>query len=120
VNYYFKYSDVAKAELLVWKNVDGELTEENATIVDMAYVNASRGYGGQSMDYAAKEYGTTIFACARFTDSKGDYHYSDMIAYSPEAYAANQISKTTTKATLKALCERMVIYGEAARINFGG
>ena len=122
--YYFRWSgaaELAKKEMLVWKDVTGELTEENATDVkEMTWSTAYNAYCGQGNAFKAKEMGKTTFVCAKFTDVNGDVHYGEIVAYNPEAYAKNQLGKTSVAEDVKELCRRMVMYGEAARIQFGG
>lgn len=118
VNYYFTPTgiSVAKAELLFWDGVAGELTEENVSyIVEME--NTTSGYHGQSDDIPSAKYDSTIFCCAKITDTEGNVHYSDVIAYSAESYAAGRLEKSSSE-TLKELMRRMVIYGEYAKIYY--
>jgi len=118
VNYYFTPTgiDVANAELMFWEGVAGELSEENVSYtVELA--NTPSGYFGQSNGIPSKSYGDTIFCCAKITDTEGNVHYSDVIAYSVEAYASGRIANSSD-AVLKELVKRMVIYGEYAKIYF--
>ena len=116
VNFYFGFSgDVSKAELLVWDGVSGALSEENVSYTQ-ELIYYSDEYTGQSRDFAAREYGKTIFACAKITDGAGTVHYSDVIAFSPEAYAAGKLNYSDAK--LVELVKRMVVYGETARVYF--
>ncbi len=117
-NYYFKVNDITaeSAELLVWDGVTDKLTLDNVTYTkDMVKGNGE--YGGQANPFAAKEYSKTVYVCAHFVDSDGNDHHSEVIAFSPEAYAENRI-ENSSNANLVALMKRMVVYGESARIYF--
>ena len=76
-------------------------------------------YWAQSDIFPAALYGKTIFACAHFVDENGVDHYSDVIAYSPEAYATDMITGEKASEGLKETLRAMVVYGEYARIYFG-
>jgi len=127
MKFYFGYEgEFDSAELLVWDAAeavaDGYLGEENVTYsVDLTA--AEKAYNGKPEYYAvsegvaAKDYSNTIFVCAKFTDSEGAPIYSQVINYSPEAYAANKIS-ANDDADLVDLCKRMVMYGNAASLYF--
>lgn len=119
VNYYFQFSGTAaKAELLFWDGVSGELNEENVSYTkELAAVGGE--YTAQSNGFSAKSYGKTVFTCAKFTDTEGNVHYGPLVGYSPEYYAQRQIDKDQTPLLVE-LVKRMVIYGEKARIYFGG
>ncbi len=120
VNYYFETTgnwDVAEAELLVWDGVIAKLTTDNVSYSNAMVEDGDR-WIGRSYEFAAKEMGKTIFACAKFTDTDGNVHYSDISAYSPEAYAAGRINNSTN-AQMVDLAKKMVIYGEFAAIYFG-
>lgn len=116
VNFYFGFSgDVSKAELLVWDGASGAPSEENVSYTQ-ELIRYQDEYTAQSRDFVAREYGKTIFACARITDNMGAVHYSDVIAFSPEAYAAGKLDHSDE--TLVELVKRMVVYGETARVYF--
>ena len=106
----------AKMEMLCWRDVAGELTAANST-QQVELIPSGDTYGAQSMDFVAKEYGKTMFACIHVVDSEGNDHYSEIVAYSPEAYAAGRLEKSSN-ADLKELVKAMSIYGEQARIHF--
>ncbi len=74
-------------------------------------------YKAISKVFAAAEYGKTIFACAKFVDTDGNVHYSDVIAYSPEAYAEGRINNSSNANLVEAM-KRMVTYGEYAKVYF--
>ena len=99
----------------MWDGVSGALSEENVSYTQ-ELIYYSDEYTGQSRDFAAREYGKTIFACAKITDGAGTVHYSDVIAFSPEAYAAGKLNYSDAK--LVELVKRMVVYGETARVYF--
>ena len=114
-----------KAEMLAWKasEVKGAaLTEENVSYV-IEEVEDAGSYGGfkewrfYSEGVPSKDYSDTLFVCAKFTDAAGNVSYSDITAYSPEAYAARQL-ELNRDAELVELCKRMTIYGEFARTYF--
>jgi len=129
VNYYFKFAEstdnVAKAEMLVWRGVEGELTEENTTeepkeLKFTEVYDGKREFAACTDGIPAKEYGDTVYACAKFTDAEGNVTYSKVTAYSVETYAKNTIGNAGRAESLKELCRRMVVYGEAAKTHFGG
>jgi hypothetical protein len=122
VNFYFGIDESVgkpvKAELLVWENVTGELTLQNVTATkEMIYQSGNNRYYESSDMIAAAELGNTIYACGRFTDSEGNVHFSEIISYSAEAYAANQIKKNQNQ-NLIALVKAMAIYSERAKEMF--
>ncbi len=119
MNYYFEVDsfEVASAELMVWQDVEELLTEDNIT--DLRELSLSGNYYKASFEMiAAADYGRTIFVCARFVDTQGEVHYSEVIAYSPEAYA-QRVMEVGTNETLIETMKRMVMYGEDARVLFG-
>ena len=121
INYYFvpEFSEeIETAELLLWRNVEGKLTTDNVTAKKDLKLQEGE-YSAQSMGIASNGYDTTVYACAHFVDENGKDHYSDVVAFSPEEYAARVLQKSTTKETLKEVCRRMVIYGECAKLVFG-
>lgn len=127
INYYFGVknfevgTDADSACLIVWDGVEGELTEANASAKIAMVVNPNMTdvveYTAQVGDISAKEYGNTIYVCARFVDTEGNVHYSDVIAYSPEAYAAGRI-ENSQNANLIDVVKKMVVYGEEAAEYF--
>ena len=115
-NYYGFTGTAASAELLVWEDATGTLTTGNVSYtVDMGLYG--KEYMGQSDMIATKEYGDTIFVCAHFVDEQGMDHYSEVVAYSPEKYADSVLNRSTN-AKLIDLVQKMVTYGEFARIYF--
>ncbi len=118
INYYFGVTgfEVESGELLVWDGVTDTLTEENATYT-VELDAAGNEYKALSKVFAAAEYGKTIFACAKFVDTDGNVHYSDVVAYSPETYAEGRINKSSNANLVEAM-KRMVTYGEYARVYF--
>lgn len=58
-----------------------------------------------------------MFACVHIVDSEGNDYYSEVIAYSPEAYAAGRLEKSSNE-NLTELVKAMTIYGERASIYF--
>ena len=121
VNFYFGLDESVgtpvTAELLLWQNVTGELTLNNVTATkELTYKSGE--YTAESEMIAGAELGRTLYACARFVDSEGNEHFSDVLAYSPEKYAEIIIGRNN-KPNLVALVKAMVIYGEYARIHFG-
>ena len=119
MNCYYKFAGNAKsAELLVWDGVGGELTVEKVSYtVDMRVVGSE--FLGNPKAFAAKEYDKTIYVCARFVDEDGSVHYSDVVAYHPEQYAANVLASDRASEKLKETVKNMVTYGQFAGINFG-
>ncbi len=119
VNFYFHPVGwkASKAELLVWDGVSGNLSLNNVSYTVQMKKDGS-DWMGSSREFVAKEMGKTIFAAAKMTDTNGGVHYSDVIAYSPEAYAEGRINNSTNENMVK-LAEKMVIYGEYAAIYFG-
>ena len=118
VNFYFQpdssIGTPASAELLVWENVTGELTLNNVSYTK-ELIKSNNEYAQQSEMISAAKLGNTIYACAKFVDKNGNEHYSDVVAYSPELYAANQITKNRNQ-ELIATVKAMVVYGECANI----
>ncbi len=126
INYYFNPAadadwTVASAKMQVWEDVLA-LTEDNiAYEAKMTYGPLSSSFfawGGQSEGVVAKEYGKTMYVRAVMTDTKGNVHTSDVIAYSPEAYAKSRIFISTNAAMIN-LAKHLVMYGECARVYFG-
>jgi len=128
VNYYYQYKGtgkIAKAELLFWNAGTETLTEDNTAYVkEMTYYSSNGGeYFAAGEGIPAKEYSNTIVVCAKFTDEDGNVHYSDLVAYSPEAYAVNAIAKgeaagaSAKNVKTANLVKCMVMYGEAARVH---
>ena len=118
--------EIEKAELLAWKASElngAALTEANVSYVGEEW-EAAGSYKGQnewrlySEGVPSKDYSDTLFVCAKFTNTDGTVSYSDIIAYSPEAYAYRQIVELNNNANLVALCKRMVTYGEFASVYF--
>ncbi len=118
INSYYTISGfTAKtAELLVWDGVTDELTVNNVSYTNKMELKSGK-YVGSTADIPAARYGRTLFMCAKFVDDAGNVHYSDILAYSPEAYAEAVINKNSN-ANLTEVAKRMVIYGEYARIYF--
>ncbi len=65
----------------------------------------------------AAEYGYSVYLCARFYDTEGKVHYSEVSVYSPEAYAKIAVDKSTNE-KLTELVKYMVTYGEYTRKLF--
>ena len=119
MNCYYKYTGNAKtAELLVWDGVSEELTADNISYTVDMVVKGSE-FLGNPKAFAAKEYDKTIYVCARFVDEGGTVHYSNVVAYHPEQYAANVLASDKASETLKETVKNMVMYGQFAGINFG-
>ena len=94
------------------------MTADNVSyIVDMV-VKGSEFLGNPNA-FAAKEYDKTIFVCVRFVDEDGSVHYSDVVAYHPEQYAANVLASDRASENLKETVKKMVTYGQFVGINFG-
>jgi hypothetical protein len=119
VNCYYKFAGKAKtAELLVWDGVSEALTESNVSYkVDMRTVGSE--FLGNPQAFAAKEYDKTIYICARFVDEEDNVHYSNIVAYHPEQYAANVLASERASENLKETVKTMVTYGQFAGIYFG-
>jgi len=120
VNFYFKIDESVgtpkKAEVLIWHGETGELTLENADYRATAKISGDK-YKATSNMVPARYLGETIYACAHFVAENGEDHYSDVVVYSPEKYAANKIEANANQpliATMKA----MVLYGELADTYF--
>ena len=93
------------------------LDASNATRdLELEYFESTDRYGAKYPDgFAAKEYETTVYACAYVVDADGNYHYSGVIAYSVETYCNSKINKGAAEAEL---CKALVVYGEAAKAYF--
>jgi hypothetical protein len=52
-------------------------------------------------------------------DEDGSVHYSNVVAYHPEQYAANVLASDRASEKLKETVKNMVTYGQFAGINFG-
>ena len=118
-NYYYKTNGiaVATAELLFWEDVAGELTEDNVSYrKTLNYVSSS--WHAQGNEIAAKHYGKVVYVCAKFVDSNGNVHYSGVMGYNPDTYAAKKIADND-RANLPELLKRMAVYGEFAKAYFG-
>ncbi|MBP3313652.1 MAG: InlB B-repeat-containing protein [Oscillospiraceae bacterium] len=121
-NFYYDYlgaETIETASLLVWDGVTEQLTTENVSYtVDMESLvdeeTENVYYGGQSEGFISTEYGKTIFVCAKFTDSEGVDHYSEVTAYSPEAWASNRLNSDGVTDVETALCKALVQYGDYA------
>jgi hypothetical protein len=119
MNCYYKFTGNAKkAELLVWDGVSEELTADNVSYTVDMVVKGSEFLGNPNA-FAAKEYDKTIYVCARFVDEDDSVHYSDVVAYHPEQYAANVLASERASEQLKETVKNMVTYGQFAGINFG-
>ncbi len=116
INFYYTVSNFAwtveSAELQVWDGVT-DLTEDNITYTtEMIQVGAR--WSGQSAPMCGKEYEDTIYVRAKFVDTEGNVHYSEIIAYSIEQYAADILEKSTND-NMKNLVQAAVVYGEATK-----
>ncbi len=126
VNFYFNDFDAVSGKLQVWTGTV-DLTDDNFTYevpMEHSTYSGKPVWVAASKGIAAKEYGKTIYARCVLVDADGNEHYSDVIAYSPEAYAAKQIERYETSTNAKllnlvALVKHMVMYGERARVFFG-
>ena len=114
--------NIAKVEMLCWDeaayNAAEVLTEENATLVADMELNGSLysyTYPGQ----AARKAFTTIYGCAKVTDTEGNVYYSGVVGYSPERFAYLKTTGTGVAETEKELAQRLAVYGDAARTHFG-
>jgi hypothetical protein len=85
--------------------------------------NVGEEFLGNPQAFAAKEYDKTIYVCARFVNEDDSVHYSNVVAYHPEQYAANVLEKAAAgvPSALKAeeTVKNMVTYGQFAGEYFG-
>ena len=114
--------DVAEAKVLVWTeeqyNAVDALTVENATVLDLTYVETVDGV--QTYEYvhkgiAAKDMFHPVYACHMYTDTDGNVYYGGVLAYCAERYG--YIHRNDTDA-IGDLAKTLVIYGNAARTYF--
>ncbi len=116
INFYYTVSTfewtVATAELQIWDGVS-DLTEANITLTT-AMKQAGARWTAQSPEMTVRDYEDTIYVRAKFTDTDGHVHYSDIVAYSIEQYAADILAKSTNE-NMKQLVRSAVVYGEATR-----
>ena len=137
INYYMSVGEDStnfegcSATLYQWTGADyqklqnsGEiLTKNNATYTTTVTpkFTYTSGYGWEckvaSEQIPAKEFGDTFYAVMCFTDKDGNEHYTNVVVYSPEAYANSKLNSSDS--TLVELVKWMVAYGERARIKFG-
>ena len=121
INFYFgldsSVGTPTTAELLFWNKVSGELTEDNAQKINLIYANKEYGQQSVSGSIPAKEFGKTVYACAHFVDAEGNHHYSNVLPYSAEEYAAGRIANSSDQ-NLITVMKTMVQYGEAAKAYF--
>ena len=103
---------------------NGKLTKENASYSTnpsalTQYSDGSWEYVGYSNGIYAMDYDDTMYYAMCVTDKNGVEHCSGVITYSPEAYAANMLAKSSTSAALRSVIQWMVVYGERAKAYFG-
>jgi len=126
INFYFAIAEdvMATAQasgILFWTeeayNNAEFLDASNATRdLELEYFESTDRYGAKYPEgFAAKEYETTVYACAYVVDADGNYHYSGVIAYSAETYCNSKINGNAAEAEL---CKALVVYGEAAKAYF--
>ncbi len=121
LHFYFRQQDTAwtadpaRSYLQVWRNVEGTLTNDNASAVQL--VESGGFLAAQIPGEDAKNLGNTIYVRACFVDTEGNSHYGKVIAYSAHRYASSRLDKSDSE-TLKTLVKAMVVYSVCAKNYF--
>ena len=95
----------------------GALTMDNADAVDSLSLMDDGRYLGVYPGVAAKDYDDLVYVCAYVVDADGNYHYSGVLRYSVEAYAASAL-KNSDNAALTNAVKWLITYCEAAKQHF--
>ena len=124
VNLYYKVQNadvnVSDMGLLTWSTDPEDASYEMAENIfsGAVYDEAKQLYMVRTKGIAAKNLGDDIYLCVYAKLSNGSYIYSDVITYSPKAYAMSRLQNSSND-DLKKLCVAMLNYGAAAQEYFG-
>lgn len=126
--------NIDKAEVLFWNERDFADIIKNENSLEYKYHNYSFKYDlvkasgtetvyvgdylAQSDYIVAKYLGETVYSTCRIQMKDGKVYNSGLLPYSPDAFAADHIAVSQGK--VKALCERIIVYGEMAERWFIG
>ena len=97
--------------------IDPQVIELSET--SMVTVNGEERYAYIVEGFAAKEIASEITATLYGEDENGNVVYGKAIPYSLRKFAETQITKSTTKESLKTAMVDFLNYGAAAQIYFG-
>ena len=97
--------------------IDPQIIELSET--SMVTVNGEERYAYIVEGFAAKEMASQVTATLYGEDENGNVVYGKTIPYSLRKFAENQITKSTTKESLKTAMVDFLNYGAAAQIYFG-
>ncbi len=119
INFYFDPTGLdwtaQHATMQVWID-DNHLTEANCTEVDLIWTGSR--WGAQTRGLSAREYEKTVYARAKFVDTDGHVHYSEIVASGVEEYAATAIEQGSD--SMKVLAKMSVVYGEYVKAYLEG
>ena len=110
----------ANAGVLVWNAAQDAYipgTESYKLTGLSVYSASAKRYSANGEGIAAKNMGDNVYAMGYLIHEDGTISYTDVLEYSPQQYAVNQLGKTTTKQLLKDLLVAMLNYGAAAQIQ---
>lgn len=124
------WSKVAKANVMFWTEEDIhsfntlENAFENGSYSYLSELTPATGteevslgaYRGKSQHILAKDLSETVYYSCRIEMNDGTVYRSGLGIYSPEAFVADHLEQSSGQ--IVAVCERIAVYSEMARIRF--
>lgn len=97
----------------------GALVGTESAMLDAVYNSSSSRWEGSSAPIYSNKMRDTIYARGYIEYEDGTFGYTQLFKYSAEAYAQNQLSKTSTAEDQKSLLKAMLAFGDASVARFG-